>query len=208
MVAVELYEDMLALSRSAKFVAGVSAGTRVVNAANRTTGIQARRGDGSFGELLPPVQPVALSGYTVRRGPIANIEVGVETKILATAIGKQVQERISSLIEQAQVFRTRNPSCICVAIVGLNYAPSYLAYEGERTTLTNGSKYPHPAQQAPAAEAKVRAELRPHYFEVIVLPFRATNQSPLAFAWTNAAGVANEYGAALLRISNEYERQY
>jgi hypothetical protein len=207
-VAHGLYEDMLALGRSPKYVAGVSTGTRVVNAANKATGIAARRGDGSFGELLPHVPPLALPGYSVRRGPIANIEIGVETKILATAIGKQVQERISSLIEQAQVFRHRNANCICVAIVGLNYAPSYLAYEGERTTATDGAKYPHPIQQAATAEAKVRAELKGVFEEVVILPFVATNQDPFAFSWANTTAVANEYGAALLRISQEYERRF
>jgi len=203
-----LYEDLLTLGRSSTLVAGISAGTRVVNTANKATGIKARRGDGSFGERLPHVDGTILPGYSVQRGTIANIEIGVETKILATAIGKQVQERISSLVEQAQVFRHRNPDCICVALVGINYAKSYVAYEGDRMTATNGLKYPHPIQQAAVAEQKVRLELKGVFEEVIVLPFVATNEPPFNFGWANSIAVANEYGAALVRISQEYERRF
>ena len=207
-VAYELYEDLLALARSPKLVQGISDGLRVVNTRNRVTGRHVRRGDGTFGERLPHADPEAVPGYAVRRGPIANIEIAAETKILATAIGKQVQERVSSLTDQAAVFRNGNPDVICVAIVGINYAPSYLAYEGERTQLTDGRKYAHPIQQAAGAEAKVRADLHNVYEEVIVLPFVATNQPPLAFQWANSARVRNEYGAALVRISQEYERRF
>ncbi len=207
-VAHGLYEDLLNIGRSKKFVSGVTVGSRVVNAANRATGIKARRGDGSFGERLPHVTPQMLPGHAVKRGPIANIEVGVETKILATAIGKQIQERISSLIEQAQAFRRKNSDCICVALVGINYAPHYVAYEGERTTETDGAKYPHPIQQAAKAEAKVRLELKDVFEEVVVLPFIATNKEPFEFDWVNLSAVANEYSAALIRISKEYERRF
>ena len=207
-IAYQLYEDLLDLGRSPKLVIGMAAGTRVVNTKNRVTGRQARRGDGTFGELLPHTDPLAVANYSVRRGPIANIEIAAETKILATAIGKQVQERVSSLTDQAAVFRNRNPDVICVAIVGINYAPSYLAYEGERTTLTDGKLHAHPVQQASTAELKVRADLQNVYEEVIVLPFAATNQPPHDFQWANATKVRNEYGAALVRISQEYQRRF
>jgi hypothetical protein len=203
-----MYEDLLALGRSPKFVAGVSSGACVVNTRNLVTGRKTRRGDGSFGELLPHLNPEAFKGYAVRRGPIANLQIAVETKILATAIGKQIQERISSLKEQATAFRHKNPDVICVAMVGINYAPSYLAYEKQRTQLTDGKEYPHPSQQAAAAEARARAELQSHFEEVIILPFVATNQPPLSFSWANTKTTTNEYGAALIRISQEYERRF
>lgn len=207
-VAIQMYEDLLSLGRSKKYVSRVSTGSHVVNTRNLVTGRKTRRGDGSFGELLPHLQPQAFEGHAVRRGPIANLEIGVETKILATAIGKQVQERISSLKDQAVVFRSKNPNVICVAIVGINYAKSYLAYEGTRTQMTDGKGYPHPVQQAAAAEAKVRAELASDFEEVIILPFVATNQDPFLFSWTNTQVVTNEYGAALIRISQEYEQRF
>lgn len=207
-IAYQLYEDLLALARSPKLVARISSGSRVVNTKNRVTGRYVRRGDGTFGERLPHVAADAVAAYSVRRGPIASIEIAAETKILATAIGKQVQERVSSLTDQAAVFRNGNPNVVCVAFVGINYAPSYLAYEGERTQLTDGKKYAHPIQQAAAAEAKVRADLQHVYEEVVVLPFVATNQAPLDFQWANLAKVQNEYGAALIRISQEYERRF
>lgn len=207
-IAHRMYEDLFELGRSPKLSNGISCGSRVVNTKNRVTGRHVRRGDGTFGERLPHAEPEAMQGYTVRRGPIANIEIAAETKILATAIGKQVQERVSSLADQATVFRKGNPNVICVAIVGINYAQSYLAFEGERTTLTDGRKHAHPAQQAPAAEAKVRADLQGVYEEVIVLPFIATNQHPHEFEWVSLTKVRNEYGAVLLRLSQEYERRF
>ena len=207
-IAYQLYEDLLDLGRSQKLVNGISSGTRVINTKNRVSGQQARRGDGTFGECLPHSHPIAAPSYSVRRGPIANIEIAAETKILATAIGKQVQERVSSLTDQAAVFRHRNPDVICVALVGINYAPSYLAYEGDRATLTDGKAHAHPIQQASTAETKVRADLQSVYEEVIVLPFIASNQPPHDFQWANATKVENEYGAALIRISQQYERRF
>lgn len=207
-VAVELYEDLFVLNRSPSFAASVRRGACGVNVANRATGIAARRGDGSFGELLPHAVPVSEPDHAVMRGPIANIQIGVETKILATAIGKQVQERISSLIEQAQQFRARNPDCICVAIVGVNHAPAYVAYDGSRTTPTDGTKYPHPIQQAPAAMRKVHEKLKSVFDEVLALPFVATNISPFAFSWVDDKAVEDEYGAALIRLSQTYERRF
>lgn len=87
-VALELFEDLLDLRRSQKYVSRATAGSRVVNTRNLVTGKENRRGDGSFGELLPHLQPQATPGFNVPRGPIANIEIGVETKILAKAMIK------------------------------------------------------------------------------------------------------------------------
>lgn len=208
-VAVRLYEDLLALGRSNKFVTRVQDGTSVVNVANTRAGIRARRGDGSFGERLPHVPIVYEQGLAVGRGPIATIEIGVETKILAKAMIKQIGRVINDLENQAKVFRSKGGNPICVAVVGINRAPQYLSYEGDREFLTTGGGgYRHPVQEYAEAERRIRQHVAPHYDELIVLPFIATNQPPQDFAWVNPAQVANDYAGALLRISQEYERRF
>jgi len=208
-VAVRLYEDLLALGRSPKFVHRVQSGTSVVNVANTRAGIKARRGDGSFGERLPHVAVVQEEGLAVGRGPIATIEIGVETKILAKAMIKQIDRVISDLENQARVFRSKGGNPICVAVVGINRAPEYLSYEGDRTYRTTGAGgYHHPAQEFAEAERRIRQHVSPHYDELIVLPFVATNQPPHDFTWINSAGVANDYAGALLRISQKYEQLF
>jgi len=73
---------------------------RVVNMRNVMTGKPARRGDGTFGELVPAAVAVTEKGMLVARGPVATIEIGAETKILAKAMIKQIDRVISDLINQ------------------------------------------------------------------------------------------------------------
>lgn len=156
-VAIELFEDLLDLGRSQTFVARVNSGSRLVSTKNLVTGKENRRGDGSFGELLPNLQPITFDDFRVRRGPIANIEIGVETKILAKAMIKQIDRVMSDLENQARVFRSAGGSPTCIAVVGINQATEYLSYEGDRTFLTNGvSGYRHPNQECAEAERRIR----------------------------------------------------
>lgn len=208
-VAIRLYEDLLTLGRSQKFVKRVQNGTSAVNMANTRAGIKARRGDGSFGERLPHVAIIHEQDLAVGRGPIANIEIGVETKILAKAMIKQIDRVINDLENQAKVFRSKGGNAICVAVVGINQASEYLSYEGERTFLTTGAgSYRHPIQEFAETERRIRQHVAPHYDELIVLPFVATNQPPYEFSWVNPIHVANEYAGALIRLSNEYEQRF
>src|SRR5438128_134751 len=78
LIAVQLYEDLLALNRSTKFVDRIAARQRVVNLQNRRVGVRARRGDGTLGEILPNEPALLASGYAVARGRIATIEIGAE----------------------------------------------------------------------------------------------------------------------------------
>jgi hypothetical protein len=55
----------------------------------------------------------------VPRGEIANIEIGVETKILAKAMIKQIDRVLSDLENQARVFRSRGSNAIAAAVVGI-----------------------------------------------------------------------------------------
>ncbi len=208
-VAVELFEDLLDLGRSPTFVERVSSGSRVVSTKNLVTGRENRRGDGSFGELLPALQPTIVDDFRVGRGPIANIEIGVETKILAKAMIKQIDRVMSDLENQARVFRSAGGSPICVAVVGINQAPEYLSYEGNRTFLTEGrSGYRHPSQECAEAERRVRQRIGQAYDELLVLPFVATNQPPHHFQWVDEQNVSNSYGALLIRLSQEYHRRF
>lgn len=53
-VAMHLYEDLIAIDRSPKLIeAAIDRKDRVLNVQNKRRGVAARRGDGSFGELIP-----------------------------------------------------------------------------------------------------------------------------------------------------------
>jgi hypothetical protein len=81
---MHLYEDLIAINRSAKLTdAAVSRKERVLNVQNRRHGVAARRGDGTFGEIIPGETAIVDPGYLVARGPIATVKVGVEVKVLA-----------------------------------------------------------------------------------------------------------------------------
>ena len=95
-VAIELYEDLYHLNRSQRYVQRVASGLSVVNRENKRQGVVARRGDGSFGEIIPHVSPIAEAGYVVKRGPIATIEIGIEVKIIQKAMIRQIDR--SSMI--------------------------------------------------------------------------------------------------------------
>ena len=53
-VAMHLYEDLLAVKRSPRYLDAVcQRKDRVLNVQNRRRGVEARRGDGTFGEIIP-----------------------------------------------------------------------------------------------------------------------------------------------------------
>src|ERR1051325_6071802 len=83
LVASQLYEDLVTLGKSEKLVGRVRTHERVVNLANKAVGRPSRRGDGTFGELVPTAIAITEAGLLVSRGEVANIEIGAETKILA-----------------------------------------------------------------------------------------------------------------------------
>ena len=85
-VASYLYEDLYTLNKSAKLHDRIESHSRVLNTQNLTVGVPRRRGDGTFGERVPVAQAIADKGFAVARGPVATIEIGAETKILAKAM--------------------------------------------------------------------------------------------------------------------------
>lgn len=204
-VAMQLYEDLHAIKRSKKFVDRVDTGFSVLNTQNTRQGVKARRGDGSFGEIVPNEVPIKDKGFTVCRGPIATIEIGIEVKILMKAMIKQIDRVASDLRGQADHFRSRGGNPICVGVVGINHADYCTSYEGTRDFPTDGKKYKHPIQEAADAEARLLQHAAPAFDEFIILRFKATNIAPFPFAWVNKKATDLDYGAALARISQQYE---
>jgi hypothetical protein len=56
--------------------------------------------------------------------------------------------------------------------------------------------------------ARLSTRLLDRYDELVLLPFLATNQPPYPFAWANASQAALDYGAALTRLGDLYERRF
>jgi len=207
-VAVCLPEDLYALHRSPKFTARVEDHDRLINARNTVRGINARRGDGTFGERIPNTQPVALPGLAVGRGQIATVEIGTEVKILAKAMIKQIDRVIGDLVKQVGQFRRAGGTPICVAIVGINYADKYTSYERDRDWPTDGREYKHPSQEVADAERRLLAQARDAFDEFLILRFRAGNEPPFTFSWVDQNATELDYGAALTRILREYDRRF
>lgn len=148
MVAAEFYEDLVGLGKSEKLSKRTETHERVINLKNTTTGKSARRGDGTFGELVPSAVAIVEKGFIVARGPTANLEIGAETKILAKAMIKQIDRVIGDLKRQVEMFKNQRGNPICVGLVGINFSENYTSYEGDREFPTDGRKYTHPVQQA------------------------------------------------------------
>jgi hypothetical protein len=130
-------------------VTRVANGLSVVNRENKAHGIIARRGDGSFGELIPHETPLPEPGYAVKRGPIATIEIGIEVKIISKAMVRQIDRVINDLKGQVQHFKAKKGRPISISVVGVNRAQHYRSLEGQKEWVTTGrGKYKHPYQEA------------------------------------------------------------
>lgn len=172
LVASQLYEDLIALDKSAKLTQRVQHHERVVNLKNLMTGKPGRRGDGTFGELVPATIAVTEKGMLVARGPVATIEIGAETKILAKAMIKQIDRVITDLLNQATQFKRGGGNPICVAFVGINFSESYVSFEGRRKWPTDGKKYKHPIQEALETEKRLLVgRARPAFDEFQISAF-------------------------------------
>ncbi len=208
LVASQLYEDLVTMNKSVKLVERVQHHERVVNIRNVMIGKPARRGDGTFGELVPAAVAVTEKGMLVARGPVATIEIGAETKILAKAMIKQIDRVISDLINQVTQFKRGGGNPICVAFVGINFAEQYVSFEGRKRWPTDGKKYKHPVQEAAQAEQRLNEKARPAFDEFQVLRFRATNAKPYPFDWIDLTKTELEYSALLTRLSRGYDRRF
>jgi hypothetical protein len=207
-IAMYLYEDLYSLGRSPKLKDRIDTKERVVNARNLRVGIEARRGDGSFGEIIPNITAVNDDGFVVARGHIATVEIGIEVKIVAKAMIKQIDRVIGDLNKQVQEFRKGGDKPICVGIVGVNHADFYTSYEADRSYPTDGKKYKHPIQEARETEIRLRKHAEPHFDHFLLLPFRATNITPYPFEWLSPRKTDMEYGAILTRVCREYQERF
>lgn len=207
-VASHLYEDLYSLNRSPTLRSRIELRQCVVNTQNRAIGKASRRGDGTFGELVPVAAAITDPDFVVGRGPVANIEIGAETKILAKAMIKQIDRVIGDLIRQTSEFKRTGDNPICVAIVGVNRSPSYTSYERDRAFPTDGKEYKHPAQEAADAIKRLAQKASPSFDEFLLLSFSSTNIPPFPFQWLNEAETTLNYSALLTRISREYDRRF
>lgn len=206
---MHLYEDLVAVGRSEKLLTALNQRSRVLNSGNRRVGVKARRGDGTFGELVPGENPIVDPDYAVARGRIATVEIGTEVKILAKAMIKQIDRVINDLRNQVTEFRRGGGNPISVAVVGINHAKYCVGYEGARAFKTTGrSGYAHPYQEAEEAERRLRTEAQPLFDEFVVLRYIATNESPYPFEWKNHDDTRLDYSAALTRISSRYQQRF
>jgi hypothetical protein len=209
-VAMHLYEDLIAIDRSPKLIqATVHRKDRVLNVQNKRRGVAARRGDGTFGEIIPGETAIADFGYLAPRGPIATVEIGIEVKILAKAMIKQIDRVITSLRDQVVQFKRGGGHPICVALIGINQAERSVGYEGDRPFPTTGKQgFLHPFQEAAEAERRLRVEVSAEYDEFVVLRFKATNSPPYRFEWADYNETRLDYAAALSRLSARYQQRF
>lgn len=203
-VAQFLFEDLFELGKATKLLARARVRDVVVNTANKTRGIAARRGDGSLGELVPGAQPRDVEGFHLGRGQIANVQVGAETKILAKAMIKQIDRVINDLEKQAGHFRRQGRGAITVALVGVNHADSCVGYEGDRSFPAQVS----PSREAPEAIRRIKERAAPAFDESIILRFKATNEDPFPFMWVDEEATRLDYASALTRISRLYDERF
>jgi hypothetical protein len=201
-IALYLYEDLVTLGRSTKLVERVHRAQDVVNTGNLVKGKTGRRGDGTFGELIPGETAKSFPGFAVARGPVATIEIGVEVKILAKAMIKQIDRVINDLRHQAAVFRELNSNAVTVGIVGVNYSYSYVSYEKDRTYSSS------PITESRKAQQRLIERASDAYDEFLILPFGITNVDPYPFEWTERRETEQLYNSALLRVSNLYNTRF
>lgn len=202
-IASCLYEDLLSLGNSPKFVERVQDGLVAVNTSNQIKGKKGRRGDGTFGKIIPGELSVPLPGFRVPRAPIATLEIGTEVKIMATKMIAQVDRVMNDLVGQAKTFKGHNRRAISVGIVGVNFADEYTGYEGERSF---DARTP-PGREG--AEIVRRFEtIKSEFDELLILKYRATNRPPYSFSWVSPTDVRQEYRSILVRVSDEYEARF
>ena len=159
-VAMHLYEDLYTLGRSTILRERIDRQERVLSGNNRRRGVEARRGDGTFGDLVPGTPSIVDPGYRVARGETAAVEIGAEVKILAKAMIKQIDRVINDLRSQVDHLK-RGGNAICVGIVGINAASIYTSYEDDRKYTTDGKSNRHPADEAEDAERRIRDRAAP-----------------------------------------------
>jgi hypothetical protein len=207
-IAVHLYEDLLNLELSSNLAENIRRQELVVNIGNTRRGVSARRGDGTFGVKVPATPATMVEGFSVARGNVATIEVGIEVKILFKAMIKQIDRVCSDLRGQVAHFRRGGANPISVGVVGINHASSCTSYERERAFPTDGGEYKHPIQEAGDAAERLRRDAERDFDFFLILPFVATNVEPFPFDWVNQASASADYGSRLVRIARDFDHRF
>jgi hypothetical protein len=203
-LAAFVYEDLIDLSQSPTLVRRVNNNEVAVNTGNQVKGKKGRRGDGTFGRVVPGQVLVSESGFQVQRGHVANLEIGTEIKIGATKLIAQVDRVINDLIKQADMFTKHNPLALRLAVIGVNSASTYTGHEKDRQYI---AKTP-PAREAAEFARRIESLVTPYYHELLILHFRATNNPPYEFEWVNLKETQQLYGSILVRLSAQYEHRF
>lgn len=215
-VAYELYEDLLDLGRSNLLSRRIEDRTHVLNTLNRVLGKKTRRGDGTFGELVPTDNYKLVEGFRVARGPTATLEIGAEAKIICVAQARQIDRVCSDLEKQVRAFEQVSANALSVAVIGVNRADSYRSIEGIngpksewKITKTTGKKSRlHPIQEADKTIQTLQNRVASLFDEFLIFEFIATNDGPLEFKWHDEGKVRREYASALTRIARDYARRF
>ena len=206
-VASHLYEDLFTHGGSPNFNARVTAAKGVVNVGGSTRGVKARRGDGTFGTTVPGTDVVGAEGFQVSRGMVALTQIGAEFKIVATAHLKQIDRVLNDLTGSAKSLKEKSPHAITVGFAAVNYSDEWTGMEGERS-FTKKRTRARALQESDETSRRLRQIAAPAFDEFLLLAFKATNQEPFPFTWINPADIAADYGAALVRIADLYEKQF
>lgn len=206
-VAAHLYEDLFDHGASRKFDRHVVDKRCVVNIEGSTRGVNVRRGDGTFGAIVAGSDAVRVPGATVARGMVALTHIGAEFKIVATAHLKQIDRVLNDLTGSALTLKEKSPNAITVGFAAVNYSDHWTGMEGTRSFPVQRT-----ARRALTESDETSRRLlhlaAPAFNEFVLLRFRATNQEPFPFSWLDAAGIAADYGAVLVRLSHLYEMRF
>lgn len=179
-VAIHLYEDLAAGKFSSKLTRRVSESSCVVNAGGSTRGVRARRGDGTFGTIVPGSVPTALPGFSASRGFVALTQIGVEVKVIAKSRLKQIDRVINDLKGSAILLKEKSAGAVTVGIAAVNFSEIYTGLEGEREFPTD-LKPESAVREAEATSARLEQFAAPCFDEFLLFRFRATNRSPYPF---------------------------
>jgi hypothetical protein len=204
-VGRELFEDLILHSVSDRLLERVRSFTEIVTMTGEIYGRKRVRRNDSFSGR-PPAGELEIRnvpGFLVAEGVIAEPHIGCEVKIVAKAQHKQIDRVINDLRGFAVRMRSLHARCINVAVVGVNHESEYVSYEGDR-------QYRDHLRPLEAIKTEERVhEIDDHYDEVLVLPFRATNEMPaFPFEWVNAEKTRRDYGAILTRIGSLYDERF
>lgn len=204
-IARELFEDLVAHDVSDVLSDRVRSRREVVTVNGEIYGRKKVRRNDSFSGR-PPAGELdirSVPGLLFSEGVIAEPHIGCEVKIVAKAQQKQIDRVINDLRSFGGRMRSLHVRCINVAVVGVNHESEYVSYEGER-------QYRDRLRPNEAAQTEQRAqEIQDRFDEVLILPFRATNEAPgFPFGWVDEGRTRRDYGAILTRIGSLYDERF